>query len=193
MAFTRFHDDPARIKKQIDQSSFSGRYMLNVPGPGESLPFYQDPQLRLQKWGANLRTNTINLESDLRGLTRPLNRDLVEDNNYKTHAVQTGSEIYPVKTPFIEESRATHPAWMFKDLEQSRWESPFLNPLNGLEKGFHENIQTRILEKDYFVPKVPVVNGNQHMEYYLSGKSVCIGRPGTEEICPKTLYVNKIH
>ena len=191
MAFTRFHDDPARIKKQINESSFTGRYMLNVPGPGDTLPFYEDPQLRLQKWGANLRTNTINLESDLRGLTRPLNRDLVEDNDYKTHAVHSGNSIYSNISPFIEESRASHPAWMYKDLEQPRWESPFLNPLNGLEKGFHENIQTRILEKDYFVPKVPTVEGQQDMDYYLSGKSVCIGRPG-EEICPKTIYVNRI-
>jgi hypothetical protein len=191
MAFTRFHDDPARIKKQINESSFTGRYMLNVPGPGDTLPFYEDPQLRLQKWGANLRTNTINLESDLRGLTRPLNRDLVEDNDYKTHAVHSGNSIYSNISPFIEESRASHPAWMYKDLEQPRWESPFLNPLNGLEKGFHENIQTRILEKDYFVPKVPTVEGQQEMDYYLSGKSVCIGRPG-EEICPKTIYVNRI-
>jgi hypothetical protein len=191
MAFTRFHDDPARIKKQIDESSFTGRYMLNVPGPGDTLPFYEDPQLRLQKWGANLRTNTINLESDLRGLTRPLNRDLVEDNNYKTHAVHSGNSVYSNVSPFIEESRASHPAWMYKDLEQPRWEAPFLNPLNGLEKGFHENIQTRILEKDYFVPKMPTVEGGQDMEYYLSGKSVCIGRPG-EEICPKTIYVNRI-
>jgi len=191
MAFTRFHDDQARIKKQIEESSFAGRYMLNVPGQGESLPFYEDPQLRLQKWGANLRTNTINLESDLRGLTRPLNRDLVEDNNYKTHAVHSSNATYSNASPFIEESRSSHPAWMYKDLEQSRWEAPFLNPLNGLEKGFHENINTRILEKDHFIPQLPIVNGTQDKEYYLSGKSVCIGRPG-EEICPQTLYVNRI-
>ena len=71
MAFTRFHDDSARIKKQVEESSFVGRYMLNTPGPGDNLPFFEDPQLRLQKWGANLKTNTVNMESDLLGLTRP--------------------------------------------------------------------------------------------------------------------------
>jgi hypothetical protein len=34
MAFTRFHDDSSRIKKQVEESSFVGIYMLNVPGPG---------------------------------------------------------------------------------------------------------------------------------------------------------------
>lgn len=153
MAFTRFHDDPYRIKKQVEESSGMGRYFLNTPGQGMDLPFIEDPQMRLQGWGANLRTNTINLESDLFGMTRPLNRDLVDINNYKTHAVSTAQMGYRDSKPFIEESRVTHPAWMYKDLEQPRWEAPYLNPLNGLEKTFNENIQTRILEKDYYVPQ----------------------------------------
>jgi hypothetical protein len=191
MAFTRFKYDDCRTKKELQQSTDPGRWILNVPGNGSNPCYIEDPQIIIQKWGANLRTNTINLESDLRGLTRPLNRDLVEDNNYKTHAVHSGNATYSNASPFIEESRASHPAWMYKDLEQSRWEAPFLNPLNGLEKGFHENVNTRILEKDHFIPQLPIVNGTQDKEYYLSGKSVCIGRPG-EEICPQTLYVNRI-
>ena len=35
MAFTRFHDDPCRINKQLQESTGTGRYMLNVPGNGE--------------------------------------------------------------------------------------------------------------------------------------------------------------
>ena len=77
MSFTRFHDDPARIKKQLEQTTFLGRYMLDCPGPGNNLPFWEDPQIRMQKWGANLRDNTVNLESDLFGMTRRLNRDLI--------------------------------------------------------------------------------------------------------------------
>ena len=58
-----------------------------------------------------------------------------------------------------------HPAWMYRDLEQPRWEQPFLNPQANLEKGFHDNIQTRILEKDFFVPKIPIVD-NMTGNYY---------------------------
>lgn len=152
MAFTRFHDDPYRIKKQLEESSGPSRYILNKPGQGVNLPFMEDPQMRLQGWGANLRTNTVNLESDLFGMTRPLNRDLVTVNDYKSNSVNTSVVSYPVAEPFVQESRASHPAWMYKDLEQPRWEAPYLNPLNGLEKGFNENIQTRILEKDYYEP-----------------------------------------
>jgi len=185
MSFTRFHDDPSRIKKQLQISSYQGRYFLDTPGQGMDLPFMEDPQIRLQGWGANLTTNTVNLESDLLGLTRRSNRDFIDINDYDKHAVYTTKIQYRSEQPFIEESRASHPAWMYKDLEQSRWEAPFLNPLNGLEKKFHENIQTRILEKDHFVPTIPVVEGSHGMEYYLTGKSICI--EGSEKVCPGTL------
>jgi hypothetical protein len=193
MAFTRFHDDPYRIKKQLEESSFAGRYMLDAPGPGVGTAFFEDPQLRLQKWGANLRTNTINLESDLRGLTRKSNRDIISLNNYKDYAVTAQENMYRTEKPFIDETRATHPAWMYKDLEQNRWETPYLNPLNGLEKRFNENIQTRILEKDYFVPKIPMVNNVNENDYYLTGKSICVGGVIESNLsCPGTLYQNRI-
>ena len=50
MSFTRFHDDPNRIKKQVEESITGCNYMLNTPGQGIDLPFFEDPQLRLQKW-----------------------------------------------------------------------------------------------------------------------------------------------
>jgi hypothetical protein len=158
MAFTRFHDDPIRIQKGLYESSFLGKYMLNTPGPGTELPFQEDTNIRLQHWGANLQTNTVNLESDLRGLTRPLNRDLIGFNDYIQHSVPSSKVFYKKNKPFVDESRATHPAWMYKDLEQTRWEAPLLNPLNAIEKDFQCNIQTRILEKDYFVPNIPTTN-----------------------------------
>ena len=65
MAFTRFHDDPCRIKKQLQESTGAGRYMLNKPGWGANPCFMDDPYIRMEQWGANLQTNTINLESDL--------------------------------------------------------------------------------------------------------------------------------
>ena len=153
MAFTRFHDDPHRIKKQIDESSFAGRYMLNTPGQGMDLPFMEDPQIRLQKWGANLQTNTVNLESDLLGLSRVYNRDLPIINQHTTNTAASKKISYTTAQPFVDESRASHPAWVYKDLEQNRWENPLLNPLNGIERDFNFNIQTRIIEKDTFVSK----------------------------------------
>lgn len=173
MSFTRFHDDPVRIKKQLDESTFLGRYQLNTPGPGTSMPFFEDPNVRLQHWGANLHNNTIDFESELRGLTRTLNHDLIQENNYKTNTTPMYPNTYSNMAPFVEESRATHPAWMYRDLEQAKWETPLLDPQANLEKPFHENVQTRILEKDYFVPTVPVVENQGNI--YLTGNSMCLG------------------
>jgi len=150
MAFTRFHDDPFRIQMQVENSSFVGKYMLNTPGQGLQLPFQEDPQIRLQKWGANLLKDTVNLESDLRGLSRPLTRDDINLNDFKKYAMPRTAIPFSNASPFIEESRASHPAWMYKELQQNRWEQPLLNPVYGLEKRFHSDIQTRILEKDAY-------------------------------------------
>ena len=35
MSFTRFHDDPCRMLKQLQESTDIGFYHLNVPGNGE--------------------------------------------------------------------------------------------------------------------------------------------------------------
>lgn len=172
MSFTRFHDDPSRIKKQSEESSFQGRYFLNTPGQGMDLPFVEDPHVRLQKWGANLHTNAVNLESDLYGLSRKMNRDLIDKNNYMNAKVSSTQNKYRNENPTTEESRASHPGWMYRGIEQPRWEVPYLNPQNSLEKNFSHNLQTRILEKDHFVPTIPVVNNNH---YYLTGSSLCTG------------------
>jgi hypothetical protein len=149
-----------------------------------NLPFMEDPHIRLQKWGSNLRTNTTTIESDLRGLTRKLNNDLTKINDHKLQAVQSNQPTYNNQNPFVEESRSSHPAWSYKGLEQNRWEKPLLNPVHDLEPSFPHQIQTRILEKDHFEPKIPVVSNMQN--YYLTGPSICIA--GNEEGCHGTHY-----
>jgi len=152
MSFTRFHDDECRIEKQLQESTDPGRYALNVPGNGLKPCFMQDPYMRMQKWGGNLMTNTINLESDLMGLTRNINyRDCVKENDYKSHAVYSRSVDYPTCLPFTEQPRAIMPAWTVKDLEQTHWDYPLLNPQENTCLTFQNNLSTRILEKDYYL------------------------------------------
>jgi len=49
MSFTRFHDDPARIRKHVEDSTYAERYHLNTPGNGSEMPLQMDPQIRLQQ------------------------------------------------------------------------------------------------------------------------------------------------
>lgn len=172
MSFTRFHDDSARIQKQMEQMTYSGRYQLDVPGPGAKMPFQDDAQIRMQKWGANLQTNVVGLENDLKGLTRKLGRDHIEHNDYTKTKAESLPIAYERERPFVEESRASHPAWMYRDLEQPVWENRMTHIQGNLEKPFHDNIQTRILEKDYYRPKTaPTLHTNVSdpfsLDYYI--------------------------
>jgi len=95
----------------------------------------------------------MDINSDLRGLTRPLNRDLPDVNCYQKHATKSSATTYGETNYITDDSRATNPAWTYREIEQNRWEQPLLNPLDQLEKPFHNNLNTRILERDHFVPQ----------------------------------------
>ena len=154
MAFTRFNYDDCRTKKQLQQSTDPGRWILNVPGNGANPCYIEDPQIIIQKWGANLRTNTINLESELRGVNKPLSRDCLGKDEYKNYNVNNQAIKYPTcNNLFTDQSRATNPAWWYRDLEQTDWYYPPLNPQENTCIPFQNNLSTRILEKDYFTPK----------------------------------------
>ena len=155
MSFTRFHDDPCRINKQLQESTGLGRYMLNVPGNGSKPIYMDDPFIRMQKWGGNLMTNTVNLESDLMGLSRNSNRDDVATNEYRLNAVKTKQVQYKSQNPSTDQSRATHPAWEYRDLEQTKYNILPLNPQVNVCFPFQNNLSTRIVEKDIFVAKAP--------------------------------------
>ena len=155
MAFTRFNYDDSRTKKSLQQSTDPGRWILNVPGNNLDFCYIEDPQIIIQKWGANLRTNTINLESELKGVNREINsRDCLGKDNYINYNVPNQAIKYPsCNNLFTEQSRATHPAWQYRDLEQVDWGYPPLNPQVNICLPFQNNLSTRILEKDYFTPK----------------------------------------
>ena len=144
--------------------------------------------LDFKKWGGNLRNNSTNIENDLRGITRRLNKDELTHEYKKTEPVSSQMN-YKSQQPITDESRASHPAWMYKDLEQPRWEHPMLNPQNNWEKPFDDNVHSRILEKDFHRPSIPVVENADN--FYLSTRSMCLGG-SNDKICPGTLYRNNI-
>lgn len=158
MAFTRFHDDPCRIQKYLEESTNIGNYSLNVPGYGDKPIFFNDPYMKIQKWGANLSQNQSMLESELMGLTRKLNRDTIKENNYvdnlNKNNIYSRNE-YPINSNEItHQSRVTHPAWAFRELDSINCPNNFkylhLNPQENVCFTFNNNISSRIVEKDYY-------------------------------------------
>ena len=150
MAFTRFYDDKYRIEKYLQQSTDVGRYHLNVPGNGKSPDYFENPYIRLTKWGGNYRTNHVNLDSDLKGLTRHLTTDNIKKNDFKLSEVHSKQQSTNSNFMNTEQSRATHPTWETRDLEQNNFNYLYLDPQKHSCMPFYNNLNTRILDRDYF-------------------------------------------
>lgn len=160
MAFTRFHDDPARIAKQLQQQTDQGRWAIDVPGNGDKPCFMLDPQIIPQKWGGNLWTKSIDIQSSLLGIDRPLNRDCLKPNEKYVK----GSEpiVYPVCDSLTtEQSRTIMPAWTARDLPQNHAYILPENPQANTEMHFRNNVSTRVLEKDNFKRDLVCPSNNQ--------------------------------
>ena len=112
------------------------------------------------KWGANLRTvpggHPIDIDSDLLGITRKLTKDCTKEQYPYKGVVNSERIHYPKCAQTItQQSRATNPAWMYRDLEQNHRYPLFLNPQENTCIPFHNNLNTRLLERDNFRPTYP--------------------------------------
>ena len=153
MAFTRFHDDDARIIKQLQQQTDQERWYLDVPGNGDKPCFMLDPQIIPQKWGGNLWTHSTDIQSSLLGINIQLNRDCINQDKYKRQTTYAYPIDYPVCDTFLttEQSRAIMPAWTARDLPQNHAYILPNDPQANTEMKFQHHASTRITEKDNFV------------------------------------------
>ena len=97
----------------------------------------------------------IDINSDLLGITRPLTKDCIEKEYPVKGVVKSIKNTYPECKPFTDQTRVTHPAFMYRDLEQVDWWPLILNPQENVCLDFQNNLNTRLLEKDYHVTRVP--------------------------------------
>ena len=80
----------------------------------------------------------INISSDLDGRTRRATKYCSTSQFPNAGVVSSTPNQYPTCKPFTDETRASHPAWMYRDLEHPVWEEPIVNPQANLEKPFQE-------------------------------------------------------
>ena len=150
MAFTRISDDKQRIDKYLQETTDQGLYGLNTPGQGMNPHYIDDVHMRLEKWGTNLSGNAIDVENDLRGLSRYLNRDETTRNDYKSNAVALKERGYSsgTRSNITDETRATNPAWWHKEQQQYRPDHLFHDPRDGAIVSFNNNISSRTEQKN---------------------------------------------
>ena len=156
MSFTRFNYDKARTSKLLQESTGPGRWILNTPGNGTQPGYYEDPQIRTQLWGGNLMSSStghpVDIWSELDGRNRIQTHDGAQ--HHKEKQVTVKKVEYPTITTTVNESRVTHPALMYRDLPHVRWEYPIHDPQENTCLSFHNNVSTRIQQKDDFIPKL---------------------------------------
>ena len=152
MSFTRFHDDPNRIKKKNIEISMMNQYTFNTPNNINNISvFFNDPHLRMQKSGNQLYKDITNVESELLGINRSLNRDHIHKNNYKNNtSFKLPLNVKSVNENITNQSLATVPAWLFRETQQYRPNILFHDPQQNTEIPFTNKLDTNILEKDYY-------------------------------------------
>lgn len=156
MAFTRSFYDKEHVRSRLNDDYNNINYIVNVPGNGKTPYYIDDPQIRMQKFGANLSYNLVDINSSLIGLNQVLSRDQSEGNNGRngnsTPFNDNFSKIsFPsFKKAVTDQPRMMMPAWTLRDQEQNEWEYLHYNPQIKSEIHFENNISSRILEKDNY-------------------------------------------
>lgn len=153
MSNTRINNDTGRISVRLHQSTAQGNWVINTPGNGTKPCYVSDPQLRVQKWGANLMTNFTDVESQLKGVNRSIGRDCKKDI-YTNYNFDSKSIDYPTCNDLTtNQPRASNPAWTVREIESYPTNFLFLNPQENCAFAFQNNLATRIIEKDHFYNK----------------------------------------
>lgn len=102
MASTRIINDDVSIQNQYRIYSEMDRFQLCKPIPQQQ--FFNDPYIRMQQWGANLATNSADINECLWRNKEVDNTPMLP--NYKVNNSQ-----------ITDQSRTTHPAWMSKSAQ----------------------------------------------------------------------------
>ena len=149
---TRFFYDDCRTIMANELSTYQGRYALDTPGNGTHPYYVNDPMIRCQKWAGNLYTNSVDLESQLFNV--PKNEKNSKYNMNYNYITCGSQQIQYPTTDYLttEQSRSILPAHLFRDIPQQKYAYLPINPQANVCLTFQNNLSTRILDKDYYIP-----------------------------------------
>ena len=149
MANTRFNYDEARTIKKLQESLDIEKYALYTPGNGRNPTYISDIHILPQKWGGNLVSDPIRLESELQ-------RSAWSKGDYvKSKIGEYAANNYPVDNSKVtRESRYITPAWEVRNIPIDRMDYLPTDPQLHSMITFPNNIDTRNTVKDYYLYKV---------------------------------------
>lgn len=150
MAHTRINNDNKRIEQTSGINNDICKYVLGEPGSGTKPYYFDDPHIRMQGFGGNISENIVDVNSNLLGLTRKIDRNQPQ-NVYNDDSYSKIS--YPNMFGHItDEPRASNPAWEVRGLENNNWAYLPKDPQAYLKNKLKCNIDSRILEKSMYKP-----------------------------------------
>jgi hypothetical protein len=146
MASTRINNDNFRVEENLLMSTGQSRYILNVPGNGMNNSYINDPNIRLQYWGANILNNGIDLENKLYniGLTNNNRNNL--DISYNNVVGHSRRDYDTNNNKITTHERILSPAWNLKDTE-SNYLSSLIN-INHKPFIYDDNMFTQEYTRD---------------------------------------------
>lgn len=184
MSFTKLSYDQGSYKTHINESVGPGVYQINSPPISCEACYPYPPSSRLQKRGVSVSKNyhLIDINSELRGITRKLSQDPSKQYNPKcVDSVCTSGEVcgqgvvgnciglkpgskmgdnelehFKDCTIPAENSRLSNPSCNLRGTGWNRWEWLCVNPQERVEIPFDYNISNRIIVKDNHRPCIPI-------------------------------------
>jgi hypothetical protein len=132
--------------KQLQEFTDPGVYTLQVPGNGEKMAYVADPQMRLQRWGANRHNNFVQVESELWGMQHKLTRDCTQGIHVNAFPIRYETE----KGEVTAQSRTLNPAWELRSEEKTRWDPTQQDYQKHVLIPFQNNNETRQSARDTF-------------------------------------------
>ena len=97
----------------------------------------------------------IDIETDLKNVNRKLSK-YCEKDSFPKKTVSAYNVTYEnTNQIFTDQSRTTHPSWLYRDLEQNHMYPLHNDPQENVCKHFHNNLNTRLLERYNYKPQYP--------------------------------------
>jgi len=152
---TRISEDPCRINQQMAQMTYNARWVFDTPGNGSNPDFILNQSIIPQKWGGNLYTNSIDVNSHLLGINKRVGKDC---HGYVPPNLMKNS--HPIKTPTTDKfkfeiPRASEPVWEIREDESNYlWQQPLV--YRGEPKifiPFQTNTNTRLESRNNYQKK----------------------------------------
>ena len=163
-ALTRYRHDLNKMVENNEISTGPGRYTLGVPEAYSNAVYAPNPTVRMQKWGAShdMSSTKTDVESDLRGLGRPLTRAACGPH-YDPSRDQRRMTAMPESEFPQTHTRLVDPPCTLRGSGVNRFEWLCQNPQEGVMMPFEWAVDTRHASKDIYMSNIqkPVDHNNR--------------------------------